>query len=204
MKNLIRTFNLDDYKNASTRDTFVNCIGEELKKNGSFMLRNHGILKSILLQAIEYSKRFFDLPADVKLRYKHNGHQIGYTSLDAAPGVKEFFQISDCESMPQILEVPGFTHLLISSCRVFEAAAIEILRPIALSLSLAEDYFDQRVDCCVIQAIHYPITQNQYQLLCMSANGLQLRWDPVTINDSDLLLVNCADMLDTASKENQS
>ncbi len=160
------------------RTEFVRQLGEAFHNIGFVGVKNHGIPKQLIDDFYKYSKEFFALTKDTKVKYEIPGlaGQRGYTSFgkEQAKGakvadLKEFFQIGQevAEGHPlkaeypdnvNVMEAPEFTQLGKDLYKAFEKAGAQLLKAIAIHLNLGEGYFDERINdgLSILRAIHYP------------------------------------------------
>lgn len=223
--------------NEADRKAFVQELGHAFQEFGFVGVVNHGIPKELVSRYYSESKAFFSLPTEIKKKYEIQGlaGQRGYTSFGKEHAkqsnvgdLKEFFQLgqivpeghplkSEYPDNVQVMEVPAFTNTGIELYKAFEASGGQLLRAIALYLSLDEHYFDEKIreGNSILRAIHYPpITQEpksairaeQHEdinlitlLVGASAGGLQIldmknQWLDI-VPGEDEIVVNVGDML---------
>jgi isopenicillin N synthase-like dioxygenase len=231
----IRTLDFSLWKSGQ-KEEFANQLKESFQTTGFCLLKNHGIPIEKVDTALNLYKKFFLglLPYE-RLRYerKEEKHQIGYTPLGIEtgeyakdPDVKHFFQFRGHENIDSVPELPGLIFASVDLFSMFRNLSIEILRAVAVSLWLTEDYFDLREGNSVMRAIHYPahsspVTDdeivakggnhigmcaskhtdiNMLTLLFARQKGLELQtgdgWMPVVTNNPDEIILNCGDMLE--------
>lgn len=219
------------------KQKFVHELGKAFEEIGFVSVRNHGVPQALIDAYYEAVQQFFSLPSDIKKKYEDPAlaGQRGYTSFGKetakgydAPDLKEFWQmgqIVEGEEMPKedypdniaVQEVPDFNALGEKLFKAFENSARELLRAIAIHLSIGEYYFDKHIHNgnSILRAIHYPpITQEpksairaeQHEdinlitlLVGASAEGLQLlnknnEWLDITAPEG-CLVINVGDML---------
>lgn len=173
---------------------------------GFFYIANHGIRDDLMAQTLAEAKRFFDLPLVVKNQVAiarspiARGYEpLGYQTLDvnAASDLKEGYYIG-VERGPNDPLVqanvpnhganqwlPDLLNWREHMEQYFEAMlalARRLCRGLALSLDLAEDYFDGMVDnpMAVLRLLHYPphpTNASVNQLGC----GTHTDWGAITI-----------------------
>ncbi|GAB4413572.1 MAG: 2-oxoglutarate and iron-dependent oxygenase domain-containing protein [Bacteroidia bacterium] len=174
---LIPTVDLHDYLHgdSAAQARFVQQLGDSFSHIGFAIVDNHGIPGEVIAGAYAAFQAFFALPEAVKLRYEVPGlaGQRGYTSKgrEHAKGrnvgdLKEFFHIGqlerdgDTEVYPDNVfpaEVPALEQYGVQLYRSLEATGGQLLRAIAVYLSLPEDYFDARIrnGNSILRPIHY-------------------------------------------------
>ncbi len=187
---------------------------------------------------------FFALPDDIKKKYEKPeiGYQRGYTGKgkEHAKGrntgdLKEFYHVGqelshipDTDPVkneyPENLwpaEIEGFQQDAVEAFQTLENAGKSMLKAIALSLDLPENYFEDKVAYgnSILRQIHYFPIENPDEvpadavraaehgdinlitlLMGASADGLQVlrkdgKWIPITALP-DQLVVNVGDMLE--------
>ena len=168
--------------NMEERSAFVRSIGRAFHEIGFVGVINHGIPKELIDGYYAASKRFFNLPLEIKKQYEVPGlaGQRGYTSFgkehakqSEVADLKEFFQMgqevndgdgikSEYPDNVSVSDVPEFSQLGRELYESFEIAGAELLRAIAIYLDLGADYFDDKIHNgnSILRSIHYPpITQ---------------------------------------------
>src|SRR5690606_22772487 len=226
----IPRLDLHDYTNGSAeqRHQFSQAIGNAFNETGFVTIANHGMDKALIDELYHVVHAFFALPEDTKSTYEIPGlaGQRGYTSKgkekakDAkVPDLKEFWQRGQDEN-PVVDELPRFDQVTGEVFRRLETVGRELLKAIAVSLELAEDYFEPKViqGNSILRAIHYfPIhdpdslpddavragAHEDINLITLligaSADGLEVltregTWYPVKAHSEDIV-VNVGDML---------
>ena len=168
---------LDLDRADSDRARLVGEVGAAYREFGFCGFSNHGIPESVAEAANAVFRRFFDLPNNVKMRYRSAaGGQRGYTPLgveqardQSLPDLKEFWhvgrEISGHNPWPHILEpnlwpseVSGFEQHATALYSALDSLGRRILGLIAESLGLRPDWFADHVDRgnSILRAIHYP------------------------------------------------
>ena len=222
---------------AQQREAFVEELGTAFHELGFVGVINHGVSKALIDDFYAASREFFALPEAIKRKYEVPGlaGQRGYTSFgkehakqSKVADLKEFFQIgqevSDNDpikaiysSNVHVAEIPNLTDLGIQLYKAFEKAGAELLKAIAIHLSLQESYFADKIHNgnSILRSIFYPpITQEpnsairaeQHEdinlitlLVGASAGGLQLltkdkEWMDI-VPEEDEIVINVGDML---------
>jgi len=229
---------------ASQKAAFVTKLAEAYQNIGFVAIKNHGLSQDLQDRLYGSIKDFFSLPDDVKAKYEKPeiGFQRGYTGKgkEHAKGrntgdLKEFYHVGqELSNIPDSdpikaeypenvwpSEIPEFKNDANEAFRTLENAGKAMLRAIALSLDLEEDYFDDKVahGNSVLRQIHYFPIENPDEvpadavraaehgdinlitlLMGASADGLQVlrrdgKWIPITALP-DQLVVNVGDMLE--------
>lgn len=229
---------------AEQKSAFVKKLGEAYQNIGFVAIKNHGLAKDLQDRLYSSIKAFFALPDEIKRKYEKPeiGYQRGYTGKgkEHAKGrntgdLKEFYHVGQELShipegdpvkgeYPENLwpkEIEGFQKDAIEAFQTLENVGKAMLKAIALSLKLPEDYFEEKVAYgnSILRQIHYfPIEDpdavpadavraaehgdiNLITLLMgASADGLQVlrkdgKWIPITALP-DQLVVNVGDMLE--------
>jgi len=160
-------------------------VGEALRAacldKGFFYIRNHGIDPALQQRLFAAAKAFFDLPLERKLavdKAKSRANR-GYEPLrrqtlepGAPPDLKEGFYIGQelAEDHPAVLsgrfnqgpnqwpDLPGFRPVMEAYYRAMDELAALVMRGLALSLDLPEDYFAGycRQPLSTLRLLHYP------------------------------------------------
>ncbi len=242
----IPSLDLADFTSGTEaqKSAFVNKLAEAYQNIGFVAIKNHGLSQDLQDRLYGSIKRFFALPDEVKSHYEKPeiGFQRGYTGKgkEHAKGrntgdLKEFYHVGqELSTIPDTdpikseypenvwpKELPEFANDANEAYRTLESAGKAMLRAIALSLDLEENYFEDKVahGNSILRQIHYfPITNpdevpadavraaehgdiNLITLLMgASADGLQVKrkdgkWIPITALP-DQLVVNVGDMLE--------
>jgi isopenicillin N synthase-like dioxygenase len=230
--------------NQEKKAAFVQRLGEAYQNIGFVAIKNHGLSQDLQDRLYGSIKSFFSLPDGVKSHYEKPeiGYQRGYTGKgkEHAKGrntgdLKEFYHVGQELSLipesdpikaeyPENLwpeEIPQFKTDAIEAYRTLENAGKQMLKAIALSLELPEDYFENKVAYgnSILRQIHYFPIENPDEvpadavraaehgdinlitlLMGASADGLQVlrkdgKWIPITALP-DQLVVNVGDMLE--------
>src|SRR5688572_30348094 len=157
---------LDIRRYDEDRDAFVAELGAAYREWGFAGIRGHGIAQSLVDGAYEAFRRFFALPADVKMQYhvKGGGGARGYTpfGIETAkdsryPDLKEFWHIgreiprdSDYARVmaPNLwpAEVPAFREYGYGLYQALDALGSRVLAALALHIDLPEDWFADKTN----------------------------------------------------------
>src|SRR5687768_13099340 len=159
-------------------EKFAQDIAAAYAEYGFVIIRNHGIDKSLVDRCLDCFRRFFALPVEQKLQYKipGGGGARGYTAfgIETAKGathhdLKEFWHVGrelppghrlakDMAPNIWVDGIPGFRESTLSLYESFDALGRRLLAPIARTIGLAENYFDDKVNLgnSVLRVIHYP------------------------------------------------
>lgn len=229
---------------ASEKAAFVAKLAEAYQNIGFVAIKNHGLSQDLQDRLYRSIKDFFSLPAEIKAKYEKPeiGFQRGYTGKgkEHAKGrntgdLKEFYHVGQelskiPDSDPIKAEYPEnvwppeiseFNNDANEAYSTLENAGKAMLRAIALSLDLKEDYFEEKVAYgnSILRQIHYFPIENPDEvpadavraaehgdinlitlLMGASADGLQVlrrdgKWIPITALP-DQLVVNVGDMLE--------
>lgn len=223
---------------------FVKKLGDAYQNIGFVAIKNHGLSKDLQDRLYNSIKSFFALPDEIKMTYEKPeiGFQRGYTGKgkEHAKGrntgdLKEFYHVGQELSFipdsdpikseyPENLwpsEIEQFKNDAIEAYQTLENAGKAMLRAIAISLDLPEDYFEEKIahGNSILRQIHYFPIENPEEvpadavraaehgdinlitlLMGASADGLQVlrkdgKWIPITALP-DQLVVNVGDMLE--------
>ena len=220
---------------------FVEALGNAYQTIGFVALRNHGLSDQQTAELYADVQQFFSLPDEQKQAYEFPelAGQRGYIGKgkEHAKGrntgdLKEFYHVGQevddptdpvAQEYPANLwpaEVPRFHASTHRAYRTLEAAGKQVLRAIALYLSMPEDYFEDKVrnGNSILRPIHYFPIENPDSvpadavraaehgdinlitlLMGASADGLQVKrrdgkWIAITALP-DQIVVNVGDML---------
>lgn len=136
---------------------------------GFFYVRNHGVPDDAIRAAREVARQFFDLPDERKMQLVC-GHGFGYDppgkqALEPGtpPDLKDSFLMvappqKRADDVPWPDELPAFRWKLEAYQAHLQTLGQHLMRCIALSLDLPEDYFDEACEApnCAIPVLHYP------------------------------------------------
>ncbi len=145
------------------------------RDTGFFYVANHGIPTALFEGQLEWAKRFFALPIEAKsaLSMTDTNRLCGYEPLrmqtldhGSPPDLKEGFQF---RREGDVEDTRGGTNQWPATLQDFRPAMLayqerivtlgrHLMRVIALSLDLAEDYFDPALVglSCSVRLLHYP------------------------------------------------
>lgn len=159
-------------------DAFARAIGDAYGRYGFVIVTDHGIPQPLIDRFLELYRRFFALPTAAKQAYRipGGGGARGYTpfGIETAKGathhdLKEFWHVG--RELPAghphrkymrdniwVHELPGFRECSLEMFEAFDATGRSLLRAIARSLSLPDDFFEDKVEQgnSVLRVIHYP------------------------------------------------
>ncbi len=163
---------------STDSERFAQELSAAYEEYGFVIIENHGIEKRVIDQCLDSFRRFFALPVGEKLRYKlpGGGGARGYTPFGVETAkdskhhdLKEFWHVGRelppghrfCSDMaPNIWVdgIPGFRETTLSLYESFDSLGRRLLAPIAKSLRLPANYFDDKVNLgnSVLRIIHYP------------------------------------------------
>jgi len=157
---------------------FPSRIGAAFERYGFVIITDHGIPQPLIESFLRLYQRFFALPEAEKRRYHvaGGGGARGYTpfGIETAKGathhdLKEFWHVG--RELPDshpfrrymppnvwIENLPGFRDLTLEMFEAFDRMGRRLLAPIARSLALSPDYFEDKVEQgnSVLRVIHYP------------------------------------------------
>lgn len=156
-------------------------IHRAARDTGFFYLVDHGVPTALLDAQLEWTRRFFALPLEDKMRIKLDqspamrGYEpIAGQVLDAGspPDLKESFYVGEELSLDHPLvragstnhgpnqwpHLPGFREQMKAYFAVMQALERKTLALLALSLDLAEDYFEPMYHepMSILRLLHYP------------------------------------------------
>ena len=157
---------------------FSDRLGASFRRYGFAVVSDHGLDQAVIAAAIEDAKAFFALPEDIKRRYHQpgTGGARGLTpfGVEAAKGaatvdLKEFWHVG--RELPEghpyrrymrdnvwPTEIDGFRTHLYGMFTAMDVLGAKILRAIARSLALGDDFFDDKVQLgnSILRMLHYP------------------------------------------------
>lgn len=187
-KNKIANVDYLDYSqgDAETRQKFIKDFGDSFSNMGFAIVKNHGVTEELRAKLFEVSKKFFELPDDVKKRYEDEllHGQRGYISKNkesakgkSVPDLKEFYHIGQTvtdndpikNEYPDNIwpkEVVEFEAVGQEVYNTFENTGRNLLRAIAQYLDLEENYFDNKIHNgnSILRLLHYYPVQDVSQI----------------------------------------
>lgn len=160
---------------------------DAMRNVGFLYIINHGVPCGLMAEAFTWSKRFFELPFEVKLNCSHppsGQHHRGWSSLGKEkvvqmvfdqeelarlrkiPDVKELFDLGNENNKvfyniwPEELAIPGFKQFCSHYFEINTRVSKHILRALALGMDLQEDFFvDYHTESDnQVRLLHYPPT----------------------------------------------
>ncbi|WP_164118108.1 isopenicillin N synthase family oxygenase [Sphingorhabdus sp. Alg239-R122] len=153
-------------------------IGQSFQNFGFALVRDHGLDASLVTQAWEKTREFFDLPEEEKRQYliEGSGGARGYTAFGTEIAkdadkhdLKEFWHVGRelpeghplSDSMPPNVWPPhpeGFRETFAPLFAEFDRVGNIILSRIAVYLGLEDDWFEKGVEDgnSVMRLLHYP------------------------------------------------
>ncbi|PFH54008.1 hypothetical protein AMATHDRAFT_793 [Amanita thiersii Skay4041] len=165
---------------TNTRQVLANQVRDACINVGFFYVKNHGIPEDVISNALEMSKRFFDLPLESKMKIEnkttanfkgyapllsanndsegsgdlHEGLQFGWEEIDQSTGPRgEDIDGAMTGANVWPTEIPNFRETVLT----YYHAAVQLgklLFPIfALALELPEDFFEDKVGVQVLFVI---------------------------------------------------
>ena len=160
--------------------TVARDVGRHATEVGFFYVKNHGVAPELIDDLLAAGRRFFALPTEEKMRIRVNPLHRGYVtpgqailSARAKPDFKESF-VWGLELPPDDPDVragqplmgpnqwpEGLPDLPVRVDRYFQAimqCGLRLLRAVAVSLDLPEDFFDGRYRKPLARGalLHYP------------------------------------------------
>lgn len=179
MTSTIISLDLNHFRHGTPeqKEQFVKSLGEAYEKIGFAAIYNHELSDSLTENLYKYTKEFYALPLDVKLKYQIAGiaGQRGFTSWgtehakDSKVGdLKEFFHFGqtipdhlkstyDYYENVEVEEVPEFYNFGLQAYAALQETGKYMLRAISLYLGLDEFYFDEYIQFgnSILRPIHY-------------------------------------------------
>ncbi|MFK8043956.1 MAG: isopenicillin N synthase family dioxygenase [Crocinitomicaceae bacterium] len=222
------------------RRGFIKQFGDSFSNMGFAIVKNHGVSSELRQELQEVSQAFFEMDTASKRAYENLelAGQRGYISKNresakghTVPDIKEFYHIGQSvtdndpikNEYPDNLwptEVNSFQEVCEKVYKTFENTGKNLLRAVALYLSLPENYFENKVHNgnSILRLLHYYPVSNLTDipegsvraaahgdinlitlLMGGSAKGLEAlslsgKWIPVSPED-DEIIINIGDML---------
>lgn len=150
-----------------TRKEIGDQIFRAMRDVGFIYLQNHGIPQEDVDECFKWSKKFFAMPEENKMKCPHppsGSHHRGYSSigkervsqmvfdesklqeLRKKPDMKESFDLGKekdiyCNFWPDESDIPGFREFMLKFHSTAASASQNVLRAIALGMGLEEEYF---------------------------------------------------------------
>lgn len=159
----------------AARSSMLASLRAALELHGFMYLRNHGVAQSSVDAVFAQSRQFFSMPVEVKNRAKPSakgstrGYEgVGVQALEAGrPGdLKEIFQCGaePARHRPNAWpeDLSEFRSTLLAFLEAARASCDGLMKAIALSLGLPENYFvpfHDRTDS-TLRLLHYPPLQD--------------------------------------------
>ncbi len=165
----------------SARRAVAEQIGAAARDLGFFYVTNHGVDEALIREQLAFTRRFFAMPASKKdaigLEFStctRGYERLGAQVLDEAspPDLKESFLMS--RDLPpshpyvsggvpnygpnQWPVLEGFREQMEAYYQALAGLELAMMRALALSLALPEDYFDAMYDepMSILRILHYP------------------------------------------------
>lgn len=178
-KNKIAHVDYLDYSQGDdqTRARFIQEFGDSFSNMGFAIVKNHGVTEELRAKLFEVSKKFFELPDDIKKRYEDEAlhGQRGYISKNkesakgkSVPDLKEFYHIGQTVTDNDPIKTEYPDNIWPAEVTEFEAVGQEVyatfentgrnlLRAIAQYLDLDENYFDNKIHNgnSILRLLHY-------------------------------------------------
>jgi len=235
----IPSIDLADFNsgNSQLKTQFINQLGIAYETIGFVAVKNHGLSDDLCTNLYSEVQGFFSLSEKEKRAYEIEGlgGQRGYVSFGKEHAknknegdLKEFWHfgqtVTDGDAIKdqypeniEVSELKNFNTIGVEVYEKLELAGRDILRAIALYLSLDEYYFDTKIHNgnSILRPIHYPPITSEPKnavraaehedinlitlLMGASADGLQVlnksnEWISVTALPEQIV-VNVGDML---------
>jgi len=176
-----------------SRKSVADRIRSACRDTGFFYVANHGVPQKVIDAAVDASKRFFDRPLGEKMPllgaggYGYDPPQLQVLDAAAPPDLKESFMMGPPESeiarsVKWPADMPEFRSRLQEYDAQMHRLGRHLMRCIALSLGLAEDYFDDGYDKpgCSVRVLHYAPRPPDAPVNQIGA-GAHTDWGAITI-----------------------
>ncbi len=179
------------------RRMVAGAIRSACRETGFFYVSNHGVPADVIQSALEIAETFFARPAEAKMPllgqggYGYEPPQMQILDETAPPDLKEGFMMSAGENpIAKCVVWPGDMPEFRARIEIYDAhmrkLGRHIMRSIALSLDLAEDYFDEgfsRSESSV-RLLHYA-PRPDYAPANQIGAGAHTDWGAITILHQD-------------------
>jgi len=206
---------------------FAQDLRQAFERYGFITLENHALDQALIDRTYSEAERFFALPEDKKRESSIPGvgGNFGYTPFgrehakdETRADLKEFYHFAQAHyDQPSCQDAPDFVASGTALYGQMEALAGELLKAVAMSLDLEDDYFTNHIQGgnSILRVLHYPPapdapadapragSHEDINLITLlvgsSADGLEVLdmdgdWIPVKAH-SQHLTVNVGDML---------
>jgi isopenicillin N synthase-like dioxygenase len=173
----IDTVNYEDFvsDDPDRKLYFIAHLGNSLSEIRFVLLSNHGVKEALRNELFSASKKFFELPDEVKFKYEFPelAGQRGYIGKFKetakgfkTPDMKEFYHIGQTiqnsigpDYAPNIWpeEVPELKEVSLCIYKIFEETGRKLLQAIALYLGLSEIFFNKKIHAgnSILRLLHY-------------------------------------------------
>ena len=156
---------------AAARLAAAQAIGRACRETGFFAITGHGVSAACSAGVFGAAQAVFALPGEAKrdLAIARHGHNRGYVGLGVealdeatAPDLKEAYNLiwTDEATRPPNVWPPidGWRAQAQAYFDAVLAVGRRLHRAFALDLGLAEDFFDDKLDCpqATLRLLHYP------------------------------------------------
>lgn len=167
---------------STDKSAFADTLGRSFRETGFAVISDHPIVQGVIDRAVEASKDFFELPADIKEKYHDaaGGRQRGYTPFGTenakgakAADLKEFWHTgralpadspyrATMKATPVVPEIAAFDDATRDFYQSMDEFGAQLLRAVALHLGLPEGWFDDKVQNgnSILRLLHYPPQAN--------------------------------------------
>ncbi|OAA60286.1 Oxoglutarate/iron-dependent oxygenase [Niveomyces insectorum RCEF 264] len=213
---------------STERTALIDRIRAQCRINGFFQITGHGVDVRVQENALAWSKRFFELPEREKMKCSkdNNTWNRGYElmrsqilEVGTQPDLKEGFYIGDeiptthpyfvnkklnsgPNQWPEALgdDLTAFQAANLAYYRATFRLAADVLKAIALSLNLEENFFAPFMDGAVatMRLLHYPVQEPDDDEKLIRGIGAHTDFGAIT-----LLLQDDVDGLQVWDQNNQ-
>ncbi len=157
---------------------FADALGRSFRETGFAVVTEHPVPEKLIAANLAATKAFFALPAHVKEKYHDaaGGRQRGYTPFgienakgEAHADLKEFWHTGrtlpadspyrpSMKDTPRVTEIEDFDRVTRALFDALDAFGRELLKAVALHLSLPADWFENKVQWgnSILRLLHYP------------------------------------------------
>lgn len=164
-------------------------IGQACKDIGFFYVRNHGVADSVISDTFRQAESFFSLPLTEKMKFSMERHSRcfrGYAPVlsELADGKRNSYELMEFsvefdDEHPDVMAgkpmhgpnlwptLPGYRAAIMRYMESMNALGFDLMRGIAMSLSLPEDFFHDAFNgrsFWQFRTTHYPEPQSVRQM----------------------------------------
>jgi isopenicillin N synthase-like dioxygenase len=175
----IKTVDYLDYVSGDPirKSLFIDSLGDAFSEIGFAIVSNHGVSESLRSRLHAVTEAYFSQSEEQKKQDEDfsNGGQRGFISKGrerakghSVPDLKEFYHVGQEVMDGDLIKseypdniwpsgIPEFREVTMEVFRTFELTGRNLLRALAVYLSLEEDYFDSKIHNgnSILRLLHY-------------------------------------------------